>query len=699
MQEVLELKHTAKTENKPLVYALVGNPNSGKTTLFNHLTGLRQKTGNYPGVTVEKKEGICFSQHGEKIKVIDLPGSYSLNAHSPDEEVLQDVLMGRVQGLEVPERIICVVDASNLERSLFLAVQIAELGRPMILALNMTDIAQKRGITIDIDRMEKTLGVTVIPTQAHKKIGLLQLKLAMSKKNLPQPNSLLNLPQAISEAVVNIQSTLLDKNIGNLFKARGEALLLLSDYKDTSTDSPVTSAAIQKSRQKLQSDLPNWKSIIIQSRYARVNEILTQCIDKKKLDQKSLSEHLDSILLHKIFGPIALISILGILFFTIFSLAEYPMAGIEWCFAKLGIFIENTLLPGPINDLLVHGIISGVGSVMMFLPQIMLLFLFIGLLEESGYLPRAAFILDKIMNKVGLQGRAFIPLLSSYACAVPGIMATRTIRSKAERLTTIMIAPWMSCSARLPIYLLMITALVPSELASTSIKTIILLGTYAIATLTAFLFAFIFRKTLLKGKTQSSILELPNYQLPSWKNALIQMLDQAFIFMKRAGLLIVSFSILIWFLSSYPKNQSDQTSIQHSYIGKIGKAIEPIIQPLGYDWRVGVGILGSFAARELFVSTMAVIFNTEKSLEEDVQTLALTLKNQVRKDGSPLFDTLTCSSLMVFFMFAMQCMSTLIVVRKETNSLRWPLFQLFYMTSFAYLAAFIVYQGGKILGF
>jgi len=688
-----------KESEQSFTYALVGNPNSGKTTLFNHLTGLKQKVGNYPGVTIEKKIGTCFSQHGQKMTVIDLPGAYSLSAHSPDEKILNEVALGQMEGSPRPDRFICIVDASNLERNLYLAAQIAELGRPTILVLNMMDIADKQGIHIDTDRIQKELGVTVITTQAHKKKGLIELKLAMSKASLTTPSLNIDLPKPVSEAVLKVQSHLISQKGENLNAARGEALLLLTEDSPSSHD-PALSQLVSSLQEKLKRELCNWKSLVIAARYNKLGELCKKAVLQKSEVKKSLTEHFDDVLLHKTYGWLTLFLVMGTLFWSIFFLSEYPMHGIEWAFNKLGSFTESALPAGPLQDLLVNGVITGVGSVLMFLPQILMLFFFIGFLESSGYLPRAAFMLDKVMSKVGLQGKSFIPLLSSYACAIPGIMATRTISSPKERLATILIAPWMSCSARLPIYLLMIATLASGRNASPIIKAGILMGAYALGTFVAFGTAWILRKTILKGPVQHSVMELPAYRLPSFKNTIFEMLQHGKLFLKRAGTLILAFSIVLWFLMSHPAQDPEaiDSQLETSYIGQIGHLMEPAIKPLGYDWKMGIGILSSFAARELFISTMAQIYHAEDNFEDET-TFAGTLQKQRNPSGQAVFTPLTCISLMVFFIFAMQCMSTLAIVKKETNSWRWPLFQLVYMTGFAYLAALIVYQGGKLLGF
>lgn len=674
-----------------LTFALVGEPNSGKSTIFNQLTGLRQKVANYPGVTVEKKIGACYSQHGQKMSVIDLPGSYSLSPQSPDEAILQKVLMGKMPGTPPLNAIICVLDASNLNRNLLLTLQVLELGLPVIIALNMIDVAKKNNLSIDIPKLEHTLGVPVIPLQATKKDSIIPLKLAMSRKNLSIPKKTIDLPKPLADAILSLQSLLLPKYDQNLALARGQSLLLLTEGTDPLFDPPEIFSRVCALQSEVNSALPNWRSFLIEERRRFIKTLCKETIiQKAPPPSPSSSERLDAFFLHPLFGSLSLLCIMGSLLWCLFSFAQYPMNAIEFLFSQLSLVFNSLLPPGPLKGLIVDGILSGIGTTLVFLPQIFFLFLFIGILESSGYLPRAAFLLDKVLSLVGLQGKAFIPLLSSYACAIPGIMATRTLASKHERLTTILIAPWMSCSARLPVFLLMITALLPNH-PSPLIKSLILLGIYFLGTSTAFLFAFIFRKTLLKGNSPRPVeLALPPYHRPHLKSIMIDSLKQCYLFIKKAGTLIFAFSILLWFLMSYP------TPLTHSYIGMFGKFIEPLLQPLGYDWKIAIALLASFAARELFVSTLAILYAVQNPFLTN-SSLASILSSQTSSSGTPIFSSLTCVSLIVFFTFALQCTSTFAIVKRETNSYRWPLFQLFYMTTFAYFAALLTFQIGKVL--
>ena len=634
---MLRDKPPAQPKTKPHpTFALVGNPNAGKTTLFNNLTGLRQKVANYSGVTIEKKIGTCFSQHGQKLKVIDLPGSYSLSAQSPDEAILQKALMGRVPETSVPDCMICVVDASNLERNLFLAVQVAELGLPVILVLNMMDTADKAGLFIDTGRIEKELGVTVIPCQAHKKEGLVPLKIAMSRASITRPNSHLALPPKVMESVLSIQSHLVKDTTGDITIARGKALILLTEGTDPQFDSPEVVQAVVKAQSSLDENLPDWRSQIINTRYQRVEKLYKDAVHQKSEPTKAVSEYLDSFFLHKFWGWVGLFLVMGTLFWSIFSFSKIPMDAIDWSFGQIQSFIGSLMLEGPLKHLIIDGVISGVGSVFIFLPQIFMLFFMIGILETSGYLPRAAFILDRFMNRVGLSGKAFIPLLTSFACAIPGVMATRTMSSRAERFATIMVAPWMSCSARLPVYLLMIASFIPKEAASSWTKAGILLIVYTLGALGAFAVAWLFRKTIFKDKGSSSLLELPKYKAPSIKSALYETKKSCVMFLKRAGTVILAFSVILWFLMYYPHGMSvgkesplTSAALETSFIGQFGQFIEPLLQPLGYDWKIGIGILVSFAARELFVSTMAIIYNLQIGLDANAASLVDTLQGQI----------------------------------------------------------------------
>ena len=607
------------------LFALVGNPNTGKTTLFNALTGLRQKVANYPGVTVEKKEGTGRDRHGNEFRLIDLPGAYSLDAKSPDEEVTCAVLQGERADTPRPDAVICLIDASNLERHFYLATQVMELGLPTIIVLNKTDEAAERGITIAAKKLEERLGVPVVPMQANARVGMEQLQVALSRQDLPESK---------------------------------------------------------------------WESMEgndVVARYEKINALLEGTVARSEAERLTPTDRWDQVLVHPVWGWVILLGILAGLFMTIFSVATYPMDWINAGFGWLAEQVKASMAAGDLRSLITEGIIGGVGGVLIFLPQILILFFFIGLMENTGYLARVSFMMDRLMSGVGLSGKAFIPLLSSYACAIPGIMATRTMESARDRLITILVAPITSCSARLPVYLMLIALMLP--IGNATQKALVLLGLYGLSILGVYAFAWVFNRTLEKTGETLMVLELPSYQRPSWREVLMQLLERGKIFLRRAGTVILGLSILLWALTTYPKSDSENASEQlaHSAAGRMGKAIEPVIAPLGYDWKMGVGLVASFAAREVFVSTMSIIYLGEDATAEG-NTVREKMAKEKRANGKPTYNVRTCLSLLVFYVFAMQCLSTVAVTRRETNSWRWPIFQVGYLTGFAYIAALATYQ-------
>jgi ferrous iron transport protein B len=702
-------------EKEPPLIALVGNPNSGKTTLFNALTGLRQKTGNYPGVTVEWKEGTSFNQHGKPVRLLDLPGSYSLNARSPDERILVEALLGRVPVLRAPDAVICCVDASNLERNLFLVTQVLELGLPTLVVLNMMDVARRRGMQVDVEKLQARLGVPVVVAEASRGVGIAQLRIQMARE-WPRGKLLMELPQMVEAGVKDLLPLLGHGDADRRHTREGEARLLLTTDGDWPQAGPLRTK-VNLCRQRFDRDIPGWRSELITSRYAWLGETVREVVRKFNPGRRSLTDRADRILLHPVTGFPVLAGVMGLLFYSIFSIAVPFMDGLDAVVGALGAWVGELLPAGQINSLVVDGVIGGVGGVLVFLPQILLLFFFISLLESTGYMARAAFILDRLMSKVGLHGRAFIPLLSSYACAVPGIMATRTIESPKDRLITIMVAPFMTCSARLPVYLVLIAAMLPGDGHGAAVKqALLLLLLYFLGTAMALVFAALFRRTLLKGPSPTLIMELPVYRLPRLSSVLLEMLDRGWIFIKRAGTIIFALSIVLWFLMNYPRVDADaaaaleRAAMQHeagavladdgqlegSFAGQLGRQLEPLFAPLGFDWRITVGVIASFAAREVFVSTMAIIYRVD---EEATDSLVETFRAAERGDGTPLFTPLTCLSILMFFVFALQCISTVAIVRRETASWRWPIFQFSYMLAVAWVAAFVVYQGGRLIGF
>ncbi|HEV8587931.1 MAG TPA: ferrous iron transport protein B [Pyrinomonadaceae bacterium] len=653
MSAILELPISPSTNThavtaRPLTIAIAGNPNAGKTSLFNALTGLRQKVANYPGVTVESKIGEwTLSPDSVPARLVDLPGLYSLDATSLDEEIARDILLNRKQVTDNIDTIVVVVDATNLVRNLYLATQLIDTGRPVVIALTMFDLAERDDLKIDVAKLGAELGVPVVPVVAKQRRGLIEL--------------------------------------ANAVLAAKHAFPLQTGAENTRNDS-----------RHRQSNLIR--------RYARIERIVSEATEAKQR-QKSTSEKIDRFVTHRLLGPLILVLVLLVVFQSIFSWATLPMSLIENVFGALGNFVRLNTPAGLFTDLLVDGVIAGVGGVLVFLPQILLLFFFIAVLEDSGYMARAAFLMDRLMRSVGLHGKAFMPLLSSFACAVPGIMATRTIENPKDRIATIMIAPFMSCSARLPVYTLMIAALFAGQTVLGFISTgaLIILGMYLLGIVAAIVVASLLRRTVLKAPTPPFVMEMPPYRVPSVRNVARAMLMRATIFLKRAGTVILAVSILLWALAAFPRaktnnaKDSQSTQLEQSFVGRAGHVIEPLIKPLGFDWKIGIGLISSFAARETIISTLSVVYNAGDDSES--QSLVGAMRNAKHADGAPVWTPLVGLSLMVFFVLACQCMSTVAIVRRETNSWRWPLFMVGYMMVLAYVASLITFQGGRLLGF
>ncbi len=697
------------TTEAPRLVALIGNPNSGKTTLFNALTGLRQKVANYPGVTVEKKEGRMALPDGSPTVIIDLPGTYSLTANSPDEQIAVDILLGRTHHTPRPQVVICVVDASNVERSLYLVSQLIDRQIPLIVALNMVDSAERIGTTVNARALAKELGVIVVPTIATKGEGIHELKSAIqeTRKATGRGNQW-RLPEPVEKETDELVALLHHHHGIHGFDAYDAAVGLLSaesiqlDGESRYVDE--IRKHVRRDHQRLEFLGFDRQSIFVESRYQWIRHVCKEAVVQREGREKSLSDKIDAVVTHRFWGMILFLGIMGFLFQSIFSWAQAPMGWIHDGFDAFGSMVATLIPPGDLQDLIVKGAIGGVSAVVTFLPQILLLFFFIGILEDSGYMARAAFVMDRVMGKVGLQGKSFIPLLSSFACAIPGIMATRTIESPKDRLATILVAPLMSCSARLPVYTLMIAAFIPNVmfLGLFSLPGMTLLSMYLLGLVAALASAWLFKKTFLKGAQPVFLMELPQYKIPSPKSVVLHMYERAMAFLQRAGTIILGASIILWFLATYPKTPGTPPSenLQHSFAGMAGKVIAPVIKPLGFDWKIGIGLVSSLLQREVFVSTMGTIYGINTMQGEQERTY---LGDRMRADkdsvtGKPVFSVLTAICIMVYYVLAMQCLSTVAVVRRETNSWRWPLFQIGYMTALAYAVTFVVYRGGLLIG-
>ena len=686
----------------PLI-AIVGNPNSGKTTLFNLLTGLKQKVANYPGVTVEKKIGECYSQHGKKLRLIDLPGAYSLNARSPDEAVLRDVLLGRRPETPRPDRVVCVVDSANIERNLYLVSQVLELGLPTILVLNMADVAEQREWRIDAAKLSSLLGIPVVQTQAVTGKGLIDLKVALSRDDVPATKwQSAVIPAGVRVALESSRGPLCETGVIHARASLLEPLYLLSGHDPTHYGlADAQMVRIHELRHSIDVAFPGWEDDLVADRYRSIEKLCAEVLKRPDQEKETITEKLDRIFLHPVLGFANLLLVLGILFYLIFRVAEGPMGWIEGIFGDLGAWVETLMGPGDLRDLIVNGVVPGVSGVVIFLPQILILFFFIGILEDTGYMSRLAFIMDWLMSKVGLNGKSFLPFLSSYACAVPGVMAARTIDNPKDRLVTILIAPLASCSARLPVYSLLIAVLFPTKEVGAWTQSLIMLSLYALGTGGAFVFAWIFSKTVMKGEASPMILEMPPYKRPALKSILLLVGQRAKAFLVRAGTIILGISILIWAASTYPKTDTEDKSLQlaKSFAGQAGHLIEPAIKPLGYDWKIGIGLIGSFAAREVFNSTMSVVYAVESDDDENLDPLRDKLSSEVHPGGKRVYTPLVCISLLIFYVFAMQCVSTIAIVKRETGSWKWALLQLGYMTGTAYILSLLVFQIGTAMGY
>ncbi len=650
-----------KAKSKLPVIAIAGNPNAGKTTLFNALTGLRAKTSNFPGTTIECR--TSRTKFGEEaVELLDLPGLYSLNDCSDEERLARDALTGQVEETEKPSGIIVVADATNLERNLYLASQILELNLPVVVALTMMDLADRDNISIDTEALSRELGCPMVPIDGR------------AGKNLDQ--------------------------------LREECERMLKGQ--------VASASMPERLQYA----CNCNSCPFKAHFDWTQEVCDKCVHTDDQSPSEKSFAIDRMLTHPVTGFLAFVSVMLSFFFLVFYIAQFPMDWIDGLFAHTGTFVSEHLPEGDLNSLLVEGIIGGVGGMLVFLPQICILFFFLTLLEDTGYLARAAFVMDRLMRRVGLPGKAFVPMLSAHACAIPGIMATRSIEDKRDRLVTILVLPLLTCSARIPVYAMVCALLFPHD---PMLAAITFAGAYALGGVVALVMAFLLRRSILPGETRPLVLELPSYKIPSIRNALLMALDRARIFVRKAGTVIMLISVILRTASTYPKSDPPEEVAQmleeakrtnndalmeeasrleshhalaNSVAGQMGQAIEPVIEPLGFDWQIGVGVISSFAAREVIVSTLSIVYGVgEDAVDDDPDSLYEKLRASKRSDGSPVFTTATCLSLLVFYVLAMQCLPTQVVTKRETGSWKWAVLQFGYMTVLAYLAALATYQG------
>ncbi len=693
-----------------LKVALIGNPNTGKTSVFNHLTGLNQQVGNYPGITVEKKVGFCKLSKETKAKIIDLPGTYSLNASSLDESVVIELLMNK-NGEDYPDVAIVVSEVENLKRNLLLFTQIKDLEIPTILVINMSDRMKRKGISIDIPAMETELNSKIILVSSRTKEGIEDIKLALKEcKSIPS-EPCLDAAKIDEEYFGGLRKTFPNQSLYKLWLVITQDVNFGKIEKNTIKDATSFATKSTSELKKLQH-----KETIV--RYKFINDALKKSyvIDKSKATD--LRSKFDRVLTHKIFGYIIFFAVLLLIFQAIFDWSSVPMDFIDSSFAMLNEWVKNTLPSGVFTNLLADGIISGLGGIVIFIPQIAFLFLFISVLEETGYMSRVVFLMDRVMRRFGLSGKSVVPLISGTACAIPAIMATRNIESWKERLITILVTPFITCSARLPVYAIIIALVIPDQriLGVFNAQGLTLMSLYLIGFASAIIAAYILNKTLKIKSKSYFVVEMPNYKLPMFKNVFINVIEKTKTFVFEAGKIILAISIILWFLASYGPgekfNNADEIvknemvnqeissadlehkiaayKLEHSYIGIVGKTMEPIIKPLGYDWKIGIALATSFAAREVFIGTLATIYSIGSTGDES--TLKKKMKEETFLSGGKVFTFASGISLLLFYAFAMQCMSTLAIVKRETNSWKWPLIQLFGMSGIAYITALITFQ-------
>lgn len=727
---------TTSTASPPLTVALIGNPNTGKSTLFTGLSGIRTRIGNYAGCTVEKKIGR-LSISGRNIRLVDLPGAYSLSPRSPDEMVAVDVLLGRVADVGRPDVLVCIADASNLERNLFLFTQLRELGLPMVLCLNMWDVAERNGVRIDLKRLEQQLGVPIVATSAHHRSGLEELREAILRAAASEPPVNVDiLPEPVHHEEQQLSAWLSSVGIEQpnyilrraLLDAGGEAERRLVEELPGEFPKRLTQA-----RTRLAEGGIRLAAVESLSRYGWIQSQLTDIVSANEARRSTTTDKIDRVVTHWFSGLLIFAGIMFVIFQTIYTAAAPLMEAVESVQQWVAQLVEGAIGPGTLRSLLVDGVIGGVGSVLVFIPQIALLFVFIAILEDCGYMARAAYLVDRLMTKLGLSGRSFLPLMSSFACAIPGVMAARVIENRRDRLTTILIAPLMSCSARLPVYLLMISAFVPAVFVAggwVPLQGLTLFVMYSLGALLAIPIAWLLKSTVLRGEAPPFVMELPEYKWPSVWIVAQRVLSQVWRFVEEAGTLIFFTTILVWAAGYFPgdhneaheltktierleqqeqapeaelealrdrRNQLNSQLLSNSLLGRAGRFIEPAVKPLGWDWRIGMAVIASFPAREVVVATLGTIFSLGGDVDENDGSLKDALKNATWPDGRPLFNVPVALSLMVFFALCAQCAATLLVIRRETGNWLWPGLTFTYMTVLAWVAAWGTYAVSSAL--
>ncbi|HEV2483773.1 MAG TPA: ferrous iron transport protein B [Puia sp.] len=695
--------------------ALVGNPNSGKSSLFNALTGLNQKVGNFPGVTVDKKTGSSTLGAGLTVNIVDLPGTYSLYPKRADEWVTYKVLLNQDPSVRA-DMVVLLVDASNLKRNLLFCSQIIDLKIPVVVALTMMDLAAQKGIEIDVDGLERELGIPVVAVNPRKNKGIPALKKVVEQRarvlNLAPPRAFIA-NQALATGAI--------QDVKKLFPEISDYTAIHYLINHEHFDLPAQrqeqiesiEAAHNFNHTRIQADE-------ILQRYGRIRQIMQHTVaEPDPLEKTLFTERLDKLFLDRTWGYIILLGVLFLLFQSVFWIAQYPMDAIDWTFSRLGGGLGQLLPEAWWSDLLINGLLAGLSGILVFVPQIMILFGLITVLEDTGYMARISFLTDKLMRKVGLNGKSVMPMISGFACAVPAIMSARNIENRKERLLTILITPLMSCSARLPVYTMLIALVIPRKdvLGIFSLQGLVMMGLYMLGLVMAMIVSYVAKWFIHLKEKSFFILELPIYRAPRWNNVVVTMINKARIFVVDAGKVIMVISLILWALSSfgppkrsavaaqydremqqYPARAADlqkeksASLLENSYAGALGKVVEPVIRPLGYDWKIGIAVITSFAAREVFVGTMATLYSVEGGKDADQQTLRQRMASARREDGTPVYTLASGVSLMIFYVLAMQCMSTLAVVRRETRSWKWPVIQLVYMTGLAYVMSLIAYQ-------